>query len=72
MACRDCKLWDRRNATTKDGRLLSNRTGRCLWVSTEPWPFAMTTMANRPAPGFMSANEGDGCPCFVAMEASKP
>lgn len=63
--CRDCALYDLQAVLSKNGRVLSGRAARCLWVSTEEYPASMSFWAKRPKPGYMEPNSGAGCPCFT-------
>ena len=65
--CRDCKLYDLDAVRSKSGAVLSNRAGKCLWVSTEIWPeSAAHGWGNRrPEAGRMSPNEVHNCQRFI-------
>lgn len=62
--CRDCALWDIDAAKDKAGVVRRNRAAICLWVSSENWPMSVRGFS-RPAATHTTAEQGNGCPCFV-------
>ena len=65
MTCRDCKLWDIESAKDKAGRIRKANAVKCLWVSKEQWPLSVSEQfTHRPHPGYMTATDGERCPCF--------
>jgi hypothetical protein len=73
--CRDCALYDLQAVLSKNGRVLSGRAARCLWVSTEVWPSSVSQGAwgqSRPRPRHMEPNDGAGCPCFTPRTKDHP
>ena len=67
--CRDCAHYDLQAVLSKNGRVLSNRVARCLWVSTEVWPSSVIGRWNtrRPTACSMEPNDGADCLCFTAL-----
>jgi hypothetical protein len=61
--CRDCDLFALDDVKSKSGAVLSNRVGRCLWVSKERLPLSVRD-ARPPWVGRMQPNEGKGCQQF--------
>lgn len=62
--CRDCSLYDLKAVLSKNGRVMSNRVGLCLWISTEPLPSSISWGDRRPQAGVMEPNDGEDCQCF--------
>lgn len=63
--CRDCALYDLKAVLSANGRVLSNRTARCLWKSEETWPVSASEHLNRrPMASSMEPNDGEGCLVF--------
>jgi len=52
--CIYCALYDSKPVLSKNGRIMRNRVGRCLWLSTEPWRWnlmkAKAAYASSPSP----------------------
>jgi hypothetical protein len=65
--CLTCALWDKAAALNAAGRLRRDKTARCLWQSTEPYP-ASTFDQTRPRPSFMASDWGTDCVCWVARD----
>lgn len=65
MSCRNCQLWNRKQAMDAAGRIRKDRVARCQWVSTEVYPVSITPHTNRPQTGYTAATDGEGCPTFV-------
>lgn len=68
-SCRDCKLYDLDAVRSKSGAILSARSARCLWTSTETWPASVNIEMNRrPSVGRMQPNDGTRCQRFIKRE----
>lgn len=66
MTCRDCQFFDVERVKDKIGRIRRNLSAPCKWVSTEAWPDSVSKVwFKRPSPGFVTANSGKDCPCFL-------
>lgn len=68
--CRDCKLYDIDAVKSKSGAVLSTRTARCLWKSTETYPISVYNefSHHRPQAGRMYPNEVHRCQRFIKRE----
>lgn len=63
--CKECKLFDIEAAKDKAGRVRSNWPVLCQWKSKEKYPFSVRGEWNtRPMAGYVTAKDGNGCPCF--------
>ena len=70
VKCRNCALYALEDVLSKNGRVLSDRMGRCLWESTEPLPIALSYGRDkRPQAGRAEPNEEHECPCFKDKSA---
>lgn len=65
--CIYCALYDSKPVLSKNGRVMRNRVGRCLWLSTEPWPESVSCRDRRPTTRLMEPDEGKGCLCFKPL-----
>lgn len=71
--CRDCALYDLQAVLSKNGRVMTNWSARCLWKSIEPWPNSVTNGhgQSRAKAGSCQPNDGAGCPCFTLKGPSQ-
>lgn len=67
--CGTCALWSIESAKTKSGSVRSNRSARCGWRSIEATPTALRDhMKSSRIPGYITRDDGDGCPCYIKRE----
>ena len=69
-SCRECKLFDLDACKDRAGRVRKDRSGRCLWISTEVWPDSVLSSFNpRPTTGWCQPDDGHRCKRFIKRES---
>ena len=70
--CRDCALYDLDAVKNARGAVMSDRVGRCLWVSAEAWPQSiMRRSPERHKGSYMTPNDEHNCQTFVPRKDEK-